>query len=158
MAAELGLGVTPWSPLKSGALSGKYTRDKHGQQEAGRGERVTAVLDERAYDIIETVGDIARELDCPPARVALAWVQGRPGVTSTIIGARTLAQLDENLAALDLALGEDQLARLEAASEPRLNFPADFLKFAPAFAYGGTTIEGQSAEWPPFMPTDEERY
>src|SRR6185295_1769208 len=67
MARELGLGVTPWSPLKSGALSGKYTRDKHGQHQAGRGPRATGALDDKAYDLLEEMGRIARELDTTTA-------------------------------------------------------------------------------------------
>src|SRR5207302_7674725 len=74
MAQELGLGVTPWSPLARGVLSGKYTRAGHGSHKPGRGERVTASLDDRAYNLIDELGRIAKELDTTVARVALAWV------------------------------------------------------------------------------------
>src|SRR5687768_13162966 len=122
MARELGLGVTPWSPLKSGVLSGKYTRDQHGQQEAGRGAWATSALGERTYDLLDEMRRTASELGTTVARVAIAWVQARPGVTSTIIGARTLAQLDDNLAALDVQLTPDHVARLDALSTPKLDF------------------------------------
>lgn len=158
MARELGLGVTPWSPLKWGVLTGKYTRDNHGQIEAGRADAIAAMLTDATYDLLDVLGRVAGDLGSTPARVALAWVRGRRGVTSTIIGARTLAQLDENLSALELELGDEHLEELNAASKPRLNFPADFLERVPGFAYGGTTIEGVTGPWLPHMPSDEERY
>jgi aryl-alcohol dehydrogenase-like predicted oxidoreductase len=91
MARELGLGVTPWSPLRGGVLSGKYTRENAGRVRADRGERVTAFLNEKTYEIIDELARIARETDATPAAVALAWVQSRPGVASTIIGAELLS-------------------------------------------------------------------
>ena len=86
MALEMGLGVTPWSPLKGGVLSGKYTRANAGKEKSRRGERVTQALDERAYAMIDVLTRIAKEIGSTPARVALRWVQGQPGVDSTIIG------------------------------------------------------------------------
>src|SRR3954468_16746353 len=110
MALELGLGATPWSPLKSGVLSGKYTRENAASVKADRGERVTQNLGEKTYGIIDELIAIGNELEATPASIALAWVQGRPGVASTIIGARRLDQLDQNLAALDVSLSPDQVA------------------------------------------------
>jgi aryl-alcohol dehydrogenase-like predicted oxidoreductase len=159
MARELGLGVTPWSPLRGGALSGKYTRKSAAHLKADRGERVTAVLDERAYAIIDELERIARELNTSPAAVAVAWVQRRPGVTSTIIGARHLAQLDANLESLDIALGENHSAALDALSTPALNFPAGMLKIVPMFAHSGATVNGEpSRPWPMAPASDAERY
>ena len=159
MAREMGMGVTPWSPLKSGVLSGKYTRANHGKVEAGRGQWVNTSLTDRTYDIIDAVADVARQVDSTPARVALAWVQGRPGVSSTIIGARTLAQLDDNLAALELVLPAGARAKLDEISQPKLAFPHDFLKNGGPFGYGGTTINGESfAVWPASPQKDEDRY
>jgi aryl-alcohol dehydrogenase-like predicted oxidoreductase len=159
MARELGMGVTPWSPLKSGVLSGKYTRDQHGQHQAGRGAWATSALDEKTYDLLDEMSRVATELGTTIARVAIAWVQARPGVTSTIIGARTLQQLDDNLAALDVALSPEHVARLDALSTPRLNFPADFLANGAAFYHGGTTINGRAAPaWPLSPRSDDDRY
>lgn len=159
MAIELGLGVTPWSPLKSGALSGKYKRDQHGQHAAGRGLWATGALNDRTYDLLDEVERIARELDTTSARVALAWVQGRPGVASTIIGARTLGQLEDNLASSELRLRPEQVARLDAMSVPKLNFPADFIANGAAIVQGGTAINGRStAPWPLSPADDDERY
>jgi aryl-alcohol dehydrogenase-like predicted oxidoreductase len=159
MARELGLGVTPWSPLKSGVLSGKYRREQHGVQKADRGAFAMAALNDRAYDIIDELVRVARELDSTPSRVAIAWVQARPGVTSTIIGARTMAQLEDNLAAADVKLTSAQVARLDALSTPRLNFPADMIANGAAFVHGGTTINGRAAPaWPLSPQSDAERY
>jgi len=159
MAQEFGLGVTPWSPLRGGALSGKYTRANAGTQKADRGDRVTAFLNERSYSIIDELTRIAGELGVTPAAVAIAWVQQRPGVTSTIIGARTMAQLEQNLAALDVPLTADHKAALDKASEPTLGFPHAFLKFASMISGGGTTVNGEaSVAWPMAPKNDAERY
>jgi aryl-alcohol dehydrogenase-like predicted oxidoreductase len=159
MARELGLGVTPWSPLKSGALSGKYTRANAATQKADRGAWVHSALDEKAYAIVDELLRVAKQLETTPARVALAWVQGRPGVTSTILGARTLAQLDDNLAALDVKLAPEHVAKLDELSKPQLNFPADFVAGATAFSHGGATVNGEPSARVPWAPKDDsERY
>lgn len=159
MAIELGLGVTPWSPLKSGALSGKYTRGNGGKQKSGRGAWVESALTDKTYDVIEVLLEVAREADTTPARVALAWVQQRPGVTSTIIGARTLAQLEDNLKALDVKLTPRQLSRLDEVSKPSLDFPAGFIERAAGFAHGGSTINGEEGPANPLAPQKAgERY
>jgi aryl-alcohol dehydrogenase-like predicted oxidoreductase len=159
MARELGLGITPWSPLRGGVLSGKYTRANAAQANPDRGDRVKAFLTERNLAIIDEVLRIAGELGASPASVALAWVQSRAGVTSTIIGARRLDQLEQNLAALDLTLRENDVAALNKVSEPSLNFPAPFFRMIPLFAQGGTTVNGTaSVAWPLMPKTDAERY
>jgi aryl-alcohol dehydrogenase-like predicted oxidoreductase len=151
MAEELGLGVTPWSPLKSGVLSGKYTR-KNGRKPEGR-PWAENFLDEKTYEVIDALERIAEELDTTVARVALAWVQARPTVSSTIIGARTLAQLEDNLKALEVKLTPEQTAALDTLTKPKLNFPADFLELARMIHAGGTTINGQTSQLIPFGVT-----
>ncbi|HZS38282.1 MAG TPA: aldo/keto reductase [Polyangia bacterium] len=159
MARELGLGVTPWSPLKSGVLSGKYTRANAGTVEPGRGAWVKQHLQEQAYRVIDVLADVAKKLSTTPARVALAWVQSRAGVASTIIGARTMHQLDDNLAALDVTLAPEHVAALDEVSRPKLNFPADFLTNIGGYGYGGTTINGQTFAANANAPkNDSERY
>src|SRR5262250_3792706 len=159
MAQEFGLGVTPWSPLAGGVLTGKYTRQNAETATADRGERVTSALTERNYAIVDELVRIANELHTTPSAVALAWVQTRPGVTSTIIGARRLDQLDQNLAALDVRLDASQSAALDSVSKPTLNFPATFLEFAPSFMHAGATVNGEPSQVPPLMPkSDAERY
>ena len=160
MARELGLGVTPWSPLKSGALSGKYKRADKGKHKPDRqGFILGALGDDRTYDVVEAAEGIARELDTTTARVALAWVQAQPGVASTIIGARTMAQLEDNVQALDVKLAPEHLKKLSEISKPKLNFPGDFLQMAGGFGYGGTTINGSAYQPFPNAPkNDAERY
>lgn len=159
MALELGLGVTPWSPLKSGVLSGKYTRENAGQVKVDRGVWAEAYLTERTYALLDVLRRIAQELDTTVARVALAWVKGRPGVSSTLVGARTLEQLDDNLGALNLKLTPEHVATLDEASTPTLDFPAAFLQGAPVFMHGGLTVNGVNAPvWPMAPKSDAERY
>lgn len=155
MAAEMGLGVTPWGPLAAGALSGKYTRANHGQQQAGRGEWTTNRLSDRAYDIIEALERIARVQGSTPARVALAWLQSQPGVTSTILGARTLAQLEDNVGALAVELTADEQRSLAGLTQPQLEFPFDFVQNVGSFAYGNTRVDGRAHEARPFAPKSE---
>lgn len=145
MARELGLGITPWSPLKSGLLSGKYTRENAGKVKADRGSLVEAHLGEKAYSIIDVLQKVAQEQNSTAARVALSWVQNRPGVASTIIGARTMEQLDNNLGALDLKLTPQQVAALDAVSKPTLGFPAAFIGNSPMYMHPGLTINGVTA-------------
>ena len=159
MALEMGLGVTPWSPLKSGVLSGKYTRANVATVKADRGERVTQNLGEKVYAIIDELIAIGKELQASPASVALAWVQRRPGVASTIIGARRMEQLEQNLAALDLHLSADQIARLDQLSKPTLGFPMQFMNVASMYSQGGTTVNGEKGTlWPLAPNSDAERY
>jgi aryl-alcohol dehydrogenase-like predicted oxidoreductase len=159
MARELGLGITPWSPLRGGVLSGKYTRANAAAAKPDRGDRVTAFLTERNLTIIDELIRVAQAVAATPAAVALAWVQSRPGVTSTIIGARRVDQLDHNLSALDLRLTPDQLAALDKVSQPTLNFPAPFFRLIPTFAQGGTTVNGQpSMVWPLAPQPGDKRY
>jgi len=158
-ALELGLGVTPWSPLRGGALSGKYTRENAKTAKPDRGERVTQFLDERSFAIIDELNRIATTHGTTPAAIALAWVQGRPGVASTIVGARRLDQLEQNLEALDVSLDAAEIASLDTLSRPTLNFPAPFLRVAGMFMHAGATVNGEpSMVWPLAPTSDAERY
>ena len=142
MAQELGMGVTPWSPLKSGILSGKYNRKNAGTAKIEGRQWAAGFLNEKTYALIDELERIAKAQDTTVARVALAWVQARPGVTSTIIGARTLAQVDDNLKALEVKLTAEQTAALDALTKPQLDFPADMVEMARHLHAGGTTING----------------
>src|SRR5512143_686145 len=86
MAREMGMGITPWSPLKGGALSGKYRRASAGKPDSARSAWVAGSLNDRTYAIIEKLCEIAGASRCTPAEAALAWLRQKPGVTSTIIG------------------------------------------------------------------------
>lgn len=151
MARELGLGVLAWSPLAGGVLSGKYTRADLGQPPAdsvSAGTRKslvvgTGTLTARSLDIADVVQQVAREQSRSPAQVALAWTLQRSApIVMPIIGARTLAQFDDNLGALDVVLEADQVARLDAASAITLGFPHDFIAnpMVQAILSGGTAV------------------
>jgi aryl-alcohol dehydrogenase-like predicted oxidoreductase len=145
MASEFGLGITPWSPLKGGVLSGKYTRRNAGQHNADRGAMIDAFLNENTYAVIDELDAIAKAHETTVASVALAWVQAQPAVSSVIIGARRLSQLDDNVRAVDVSLGADELARLDELTKPTFGFPHSMLEMAPGIINGGTTVNGVSA-------------
>jgi aryl-alcohol dehydrogenase-like predicted oxidoreductase len=150
MARELGLGITPWSPLKGGALSGKYTRRNAGQIKPDRFIADT-VFTERTYAIVDELDVIAKARESTVARVALAWVQAQPGVTSTLIGARRLAQLEDNLKALDVELSAEELGRLDALTKPTFGFPQSMQPWFAAVQNGRTSVNGVSAPPSPFV-------
>jgi aryl-alcohol dehydrogenase-like predicted oxidoreductase len=148
-ALALGLGITPWSPLGSGLLTGKYRRDGINPSGEGRLPLVTSsgnpgfekLLTEQNWMVVDALVAVARELGRSPAEVALSWVARRPGVTSTIIGATKLEQLEANLASLDLEIPAPLADRLEAVSAPPLVHPYHF--FQPtmrAMLTGGTSV------------------
>jgi aryl-alcohol dehydrogenase-like predicted oxidoreductase len=145
MAGEFGLGITPWSPLKNGVLSGKYTRRNDGQQKADRGAILDGFLNEKTYEVVDELEIIAKAHETTVASVALAWVRAQPAVTSIIIGARRLSQLDDNIRAVDVNLTTEELARLNALTEPTLGFPQSMLTTVPSITNGGTTVNGVSA-------------
>lgn len=142
MADEFGLGITPWSPLKGGVLSGKYTRRNAGQHKAGRGAMVDSFLTDKTYTLIDELKNIAAAHQSTVASVALAWVQAQRAVASTIIGVRTLSQLDDNVRAVDIDLAADEVTRLSAMTRPRLGFPQSMLEMASSMIQGGTTVNG----------------
>jgi aryl-alcohol dehydrogenase-like predicted oxidoreductase len=137
-----GLGLLPWSPLGGGWLTGKYTQEARpsGATRLGENpERGVEAYDrrstrQRTWDVIDAVDSIARARGVTMAQIALAWLLGRPLVSSVILGARTLEQLRENLAAADLGLTREEAERLDAASDP---VPADY-------PYGGPGVEQRS--------------
>jgi aryl-alcohol dehydrogenase-like predicted oxidoreductase len=140
MAAELGIGVILWSALASGVLTGKYTRADladGGSSAAGGGSAAigtrknmalgTGALSERGLAIADAVKKVAADIGATPSQVALAWTLHNPAVAAPIIGARTPAQLADNVGALDVQIPDDALASLEEASAIQLGFPHDFL-------------------------------
>jgi aryl-alcohol dehydrogenase-like predicted oxidoreductase len=132
MAATMGMGVLPWSPLAGGVLSGKYQAADLAADRSAMDSRkainvATGRLSERTLGIAAEVKAVAGELGCTPAQVALAWTLLNPAVTSPILGTRTLEQLQDNLKALELSFGAEQVSRLDAASRIDLGFPHEFL-------------------------------
>jgi aryl-alcohol dehydrogenase (NADP+) len=126
-ALDAGVGLLPWSPLAGGWLSGKYRRDEPPTGATRLGENPTRGMeawearnaDPRTWEIIDAVDAVARETGASASQVSLAWLTGRPAVTSVILGARTVEQLEDNLGAADLSLTEQQRTLLDEASAPR---------------------------------------
>jgi len=125
-ALDQGLGLLIWSPLAGGLLSGKYRRGQPpppGSRHAGEWDEPPVYDEDKLYDTIETLVEIADDRGVSPAQVALAWLLARPGITTAIIGARTDEQLADNLGAATLSLSQEERARLEAVSRPPLIYP-----------------------------------
>jgi aryl-alcohol dehydrogenase-like predicted oxidoreductase len=162
MARELGLGVTPWSPLKGGVLTGKYTRANTPQ--GARYKADSKHLNDATFTIIDALKTIssAHSTGAGPAtiaQVALAWVRQRAGVASTIIGARTPEQLESNLASLAVTLNEREIAALDEVSSPVMPFPHGFLNLVKDAIQNGTTVNGTTSEiWPNSPADDSERW
>ena len=131
-ALELGMGITPWSPLASGLLSGKYQSEKGDFTGDGRLHAVkehpafSGVLTERNWNIANELVKVAKEIGRSPAQVALNWVTNRPAVSSTIIGASKVQQVDDNLASLDFKIPTELLKRLDEISAQELSYPYYF--------------------------------
>ena len=124
MAKALDLSVTPWDTLGSGILTGKYNRDASTEGRAAlRGQ-----IKEKQLSIAEEVVKLADEVGRTPAQVALNWVRQGAGVIVPLVGAKTRAQLDDNLGCLEFELSADQKKRLDDASRIELGFPHDFLQ------------------------------
>jgi aryl-alcohol dehydrogenase-like predicted oxidoreductase len=126
-------------------LSGKYTRRNAGQHNADRGALVDSFLNEKTYTVIDELEIIAEAHDTNVASVALAWVHAQRAVSSIIIGARRLSQLEDNVRAVDVNLSAEELTRLSKLTRPRLGFPQSMLEMVPGMTQGGTTINGVSA-------------
>jgi aryl-alcohol dehydrogenase-like predicted oxidoreductase len=157
MAEELGLHIAAWSPLKSGLLTGKYTRATAANAKPERGAFVSSAFNERNFDIVDAVKAVADELRTSPARVALAWLLSRPGIPIPIIGARTLEQYEQNIGALEVSLSAEQLQRLDAASAPVPTFIDRVRMMAPMLMHGGMTVNGVAAPAFPMGPREGEK-
>jgi aryl-alcohol dehydrogenase-like predicted oxidoreductase len=143
-ALDAGLGLLPWSPLGGGWLSGKYQRGQRPSGATRLGEDPQRGMEawdrrgtDRTWDVIDAVQTVAEARGVSMAEVALSWVTDRPGVTSTILGARTLDQLDVNLQAAGLHLTASETAALDSASDPA---PADYPYGEPGVGQRGRTI------------------
>jgi aryl-alcohol dehydrogenase-like predicted oxidoreductase len=124
MLKSEGVGLMVWSPLAGGLLSGKYDRDRSGEEGSRRVNFDFPPVDlERAYRVIDAMRKIADERSCSVAQIALAWVLHQPQVTTIIIGAKRLDQLDDNLAAVNIELSVDELAILDEVSALPIEYP-----------------------------------
>lgn len=164
--AEFGLGLVPWSPLGAGLLTGKYDRgmlsraqnapampDSGGQPgQGGSDGRLNGdnpfggmLFTERNFDIVDGVREVARETGKSMAQVSLAWVAGQPGVSSVLIGASRPEQLAQNIASLEVALSQDQLLRLEAATALPVTSPYFIFQLPRAAIFGGSDVSPWAA-------------
>jgi aryl-alcohol dehydrogenase-like predicted oxidoreductase len=142
-----GLGLLPWSPLGGGWLTGKYNREARPAGATRLGENPDRGVEaydrrsaqQRTWDVIDEVDSIARARGVTMSQVALAWVLGRPMVSSVILGARTQEQLGENLGAAGLRLTEEETGRLDAVSDPA---PADYPYGAPGVEQRSRPLQG----------------
>jgi len=128
-ALHNGIGLLPWSPLASGFLSGKYQKNEKADDgtRAGSGDPMNdhifgdLAAKDQNWDTLDAVRGIADKLGVTPSQVSLSWLTNRPGVTAPIIGAKTLEQLEDNIAAADLELGEEATTLLDEVSAPTPN-------------------------------------
>lgn len=159
MAQHLGLGVTPWSPLRGGVLSGKYTRDSRPSPEETRAAVDSPYLNERTYALLDVMKEIGNELGATPAQIALNWVQSNSAISSMIIGAKRLSQLEDNLGALDFTLTHEQRNRIEEMCTYDKHFPHNFLDRITPAIQNGTTVNAIPSEPWALSPKDaKERY
>ncbi|TKA10632.1 aldo/keto reductase [Actinacidiphila oryziradicis] len=165
-AAELGIGVIPWSPLANGLLTGKYARQQTAQPQGigrlaemetdGTLERTrtsgnptfTKLFTDNTWRTIDLLSDVAHEIGRSPAQVALNWVTRRPGVVSTLVGATRVQQLDDNLRAIDFEIPHALAERLEEASRPLPGYPYYFFGAATQpMINGGTAAVYATPSW-----------
>jgi aryl-alcohol dehydrogenase-like predicted oxidoreductase len=168
LAAEFGMGIVPWSPLAYGLLTGKYQRDQveaaaprvaglpkdaagDGHQRPADDKRLDganpfgdSLFTDRNWKIVHAVREVAKDMDHSPARVALAWVMGRPGVSSTLMGVSRPDQIADNVAAMDILLTPEHRAKLDAASasiEPRMLYTLFTPVMRQQVVFGGSSVQ-----------------
>jgi aryl-alcohol dehydrogenase-like predicted oxidoreductase len=152
-ARDQGLSLLPWSPLKNGFLSGKYRRGAQ-VTDSARTPFVGGPTEDE-YEVIDAVAAIADELGATASAVSLAWLRAQ-GKVVPILGARRVAHLEENLAALDITLSAEHLRTLNETSAPTLNYPAPMHGAQRAMLqFAGATVDGEdSAVYPPLLHSD----
>ena len=162
MANAFDLAVMGWSPLRRGMLSGRWRPDHRVAGGSSSGAPVPGGEGEptaREWTIIETLHDVAGSVGATPAATALAWVHSRSGVSSTIIGARTMTQLAADLEALDVTLSAQQVSALDSASAPSLGFPHENnRRYAATSQYAGATVDGHEHAVSPGLLASPARY
>ncbi|KAG0250545.1 hypothetical protein DFQ27_009370 [Actinomortierella ambigua] len=153
MCSDLGIGIVPWGILCEGFLTGKHKREAKVNSSSSssqpskvdtrrKGQVSAHMRDDKAWRILDVVQEIARECKRTPAQVAVNWTMQKPGITSPLLGARTLEQLEDNLGALEFTLTQDQMARLDHVSNPTTwPFPLDVVRNIEKYTGVGLDIE-----------------
>jgi len=130
-------GLLVWSPLAGGLLSGKFSRENQKPEGSRRSEFDFPIVDkERTWKILEAMAPIAKARDCSPARISLAWLLTKPVVTSVIIGAKGLDQLQDNLAAVEIELTQEEILLLDEVSAMPPEYPGWMIPFQGASRLG----------------------
>ena len=145
-ARALGLGITPWSPLGAGFLTGKYTRDAEGKPQTGGGRldlqnQPFRMFTEANWKVLDVLRQVSAEAGKPMSQIALAWALAQPGITSLILGASSLEQLTTNVASLEIAISPEHMARLQQAGPEADPFYALFGEQVRRGIFKGTLIE-----------------
>ena len=120
MAQTYGLALIPWSPMAGGFLTGKYQRHQKHPSDARYTDTTqkSDLFSEAAYDLMDTVLAMTGEKECTPGQLALAWCARQPGITSPIVGVRTMEQLEQNLGAVEVEITDQDRARIDQVSLP----------------------------------------
>ena len=131
LAADQNLGIFPWSPLAGGFLSGKFTRDNPKLADSRRGGEFDfpPIDKEKSYNIIDVITEVGKAHDVSAAQVALAWVRQQPGITSTIIGAKRVEQLLDNIKSTELVLTTEDLEKIEQVSALPKEYPGWMVEY-----------------------------
>jgi aryl-alcohol dehydrogenase-like predicted oxidoreductase len=140
------LGLLVWSPLAGGLLSGKFSRGNQNPQGSRRSAFDFPIVNkERAWNVLDVIAPIAKAHECSPARIALAWLLSKPVVTSVIVGAKRREQLDDNLAAIDVSLTEEEIKALDQVSALPPEYPGWMLAAQGADRFGPVDLWGDKA-------------
>lgn len=158
-AQQLGLAVCPWSPLASGFLSGKYRREGSGGVGDGRLEKVKdsdnptlKKFTDQNWRILDELLAVGKEIGRPPAQIALNWVATQPGITSTILGASKLSQLEDNLKAIEFTIPAELRKRLDEIGAPASIHPYEFFEpFIQTMIHGSSPVKA----WQPARAKSE---
>ncbi|MDR0792601.1 MAG: aldo/keto reductase [Chitinophagaceae bacterium] len=128
MAQEYDLSIFPWSPLAGGFLTGKFTREKIEKGTRREHFDFPFIDKEKAYNLVDAMKEIAAQYNATVAQIALAWVRHQPGITSTIIGAKTIEQLNDNLQSVHINLSPEDLKKIDEISPLELQYPGWMMK------------------------------
>ena len=162
LARELGMGIVPWGALRSGVLSGAYGNSRVNKDVSSRSSINATMrsLNEKGEAILTTLKRVANEQAASMSAVALAWVRAQAGIAVALFGADSPEQVTENARAAEIALTQEQMNALTAASKPVLNFPHDFnAAMMMSLAHAGATVNGLPSGITSLQPrTDAERF